>query len=77
MEGKERVPLHNGKETVLFVDGGLIRNFPVNAFDYAKYSCNDKLKKRKPYFPVFNENTLGLRFHYDCCDFTLFYANIR
>jgi NTE family protein len=43
------------KKCSLFVDGGLMLNYPIDIFDKAKYIGNDGDKE------IFNEQTIGLR----------------
>lgn len=41
----------------LFVDGGLLMNYPVEVFDNTKYLTNSEEKPKE----IFNEETIGLR----------------
>lgn len=53
---------HKTPDCHLFVDGGMLMNYPVEVFDFARYTSNfDGIDK-----PIFNEQTLGLRF--DRCE---------
>ena len=44
------------KKEHVYVDGGLLDNYPINAFDHSRYQTSDEEDK-----PLFNPHTLGFR----------------
>lgn len=46
-----------------YVDGGVLRNYAIDEFDFKKYTETDIIGDSK--HPNFNEKTLGFRFHVD------------
>ena len=63
-KGERELLLAPKNAPVEFIDGGLIRNFPVDLFDKKKF-IEDKFAILDPNFPEYNEKTLGIRFYYD------------
>ena len=62
----EREPLLDNENCpVEFIDGGLIRNFPIDLFDKKKYIEDNNNLIMDPNFPEYNAKTLGIRFYYD------------
>lgn len=57
VETEERTP-----DCHLFVDGGMLMNYPIEIFDHSKYTSTFNGQNE----PLFNEQTLGLRF--DRCE---------
>ena len=74
--GERELLLTNNNKPVEYIDGGLIRNFPINIFDKVKYVKKEEETVLDPDLPCYNEKTLGIRFFYECKIFFLIFIII-